>query len=84
MMADTPPVGRKVAGWGMGIGLGGVGIHAGMTFFQRELVEFLPEQHRLAYVLVSQALDALPYAMEGIGMLLYIIGAKQTVKPKQP
>lgn len=79
-MDDTPQRGRKLASIGFGIGAGGVGMHAAIKFFDPNLIEFLPENQRLIYILVTQGMEYLPIALEAIGLLLYMVGSSKSTK----
>lgn len=83
-MDDTPARGRKLASIGFGIGASGVGVHAALKFFDPNLVEYLPEDQRLAYILVTKGMEYLPLVLEALGGLLYVWGSIQTNASEKP
>lgn len=83
LLSDTPKRGRRLAKIGVGVGLSGVGVHAGAEFFQQDLAELLPENQRLVYILFTKGLEALPYILEGLGIVLAMVGASSTVEPDE-
>lgn len=77
-MDNTPEKGRKLAGLGIGIGAGGFGLDFGLQYFEPDLIEFIPEDQRLVYILVTKAFDLIPIVMELTGAVLFAYGALQS------
>lgn len=61
--SKTPAVGKRLAG--IGIGIGGVGIT--LDFFEPDLVQFLPEEHRIYYLALATILQFAGVAFFGAG-----------------
>jgi len=65
--AKTPKVGRKLAK--VGLVIGGFGVT--MEFTKAEIIEFLPEEHRIYYVLAMRVLEI-------AGGIFFVAGRTQT------
>lgn len=65
--SKTPKVGRKLAG--IGIGIAGLGIT--MEFTEAQIIEFIPEEHRIYYIVSMRILEI-------VGGIFITAGGSQT------